>query len=156
MSGTRWARIGFLLVAWLFAIGTVIQVYLAGQGVFATGFNFELHRNVGYIFGLLPLVLIVLSLAGRMPRLVLLASALLLGLMILQSVLVRLPGIDPNIAAIHPVNGMLIVGLAFWLAISTLRNVRSPLPRESEHATAAELQRRRETVAPPPRAETEP
>jgi hypothetical protein len=132
MSATRWARIGFSLVAWLFAIGTVIQVYLAGQGVFATGGNFELHRNFGFIFGALTIVMVVLSLAGRMPRLALIGSMLLVALMVVQSVLVRLPDIDPNIAALHPVVGTFIVGIAFWLAATTLRQLRAPLPIDRE------------------------
>jgi cytochrome b561 len=153
MSAPRWARLGFSLVAWLFAAGTVILVYLAGQGVFVTGGNYELHRNLGFIFGLLPLVLIVLSLAGRMPRLVLLLSVVLFGLMVVQSVLVRLPDLDPNIRAIHPVTGMVIVGLAFWLASSTLRELRRPLPADPGRATTAELERRADhTTATPPAA----
>jgi hypothetical protein len=129
MSATRWARIGFALVAWLFAFGAIVQFYLAGAAIFATG-SFELHRNAGYMFGLLAIVLIVLALAGRMPRRVVAASALLFGLMMLQSVFVVLRTSSPNIAALHPVNGLLIVGLGLWLAWRALGNVRAPLPAE--------------------------
>jgi cytochrome b561 len=133
MSAARWARIGYSLVAWLFAIAAVVQVYLAGQGVFATG-SFELHRNVGYAIGILALILLVLSFAARMPLRVIAATALLFVLMILQSVLVLMRADQPNLAALHPVNGFLIVLLAVWIAWKTLGYIRAPLPPEPVRA----------------------
>lgn len=156
MSAARWARIAFSLVAWIFAAGTVIQVYLAGLAVPNLGgdlANFELHRNFGFIFGVLTLVLIVLSLAGRMPRLVVLASIALFGLMIVMSALVRLPDLDPNIGALHPVIGVFIVGIAFWLAASTMRQLRAPLPVDHEAQAIARRQAELAALTPPPRDE---
>ena len=145
MSAARWARIGYSLVAWLFAIAAVIQVYLAGQGVFATG-SFELHRNVGYAIGILGLILLVLSFAAKMPLRVIGATALLFVLMIVQSVLVFMRTDQPNIAALHPVNGFIIVLLAVWIAWKTLAYLRSPLPPEPVAASPAP----RTTPAPRP------
>jgi len=145
MSAARWARIGYSLVAWLFAIAAVIQVYLAGQGVFATH-SFELHRNVGYAIGILGLILLVLSFAAKMPLRVIGATALLFVLMIVQSVLVFMKTDQPNIAALHPVNGFLIVLLAVWIAWKTLAYLRSPLPPEPVAASPAP----RTTPAPRP------
>lgn len=131
MSTARWARIGYSLVAWLFAVAAVIQIYLAGLGVFATD-GFEQHRNVGYGIGILGLILLVLAFAAKMPLRVVAATALLLVLMVLQSVLVFMKTDQPNIAALHPVNGFLIVLLAVWIAWHTLRYIRGPLPIEPE------------------------
>jgi hypothetical protein len=150
MSATRWARIGYSLVAWIFAIGVLIQVYLAGQAVLG-GQTWELHRNWGYLFGILSIVLIVLALAGRMPRLVVLASIVLLGLMALQSVFVILRADQPMIAAIHPVSGFLIVALAFYVAWTTLRFIRAPLPVDREAEAIA--RRQAELAAAPTRTE---
>jgi len=136
MSAARWARIGYSLVAWLFAIAAVIQIYLAGQGVFATG-SFELHRNVGYAIGILGLILLVLSFAAKMPLRVIGATALLFVLMIVQSVLVFMRTDQPNIAALHPVNGFIIVLLAVWIAWKTLAYIRAPLPPEPVAASPA-------------------
>lgn len=159
MSSTRWARIGFGLVAWLFAATVIFQFYLAGQAVFGTSLyvdlhrNFELHRNVGYLIGVLALILLVLSFAGRMPRRVIGGSALLLGLMILQSVLVMMRDGSPNIAALHPLNGMLIVLVALWQAWRSLGHARAPLPPErlSPAAPAAAVA----PEAPPEKADDE-
>ena len=141
MSAARWARIGFALAAWLFAGLAVVQVYLAGSAVIDLGGsgNFELHRNFGYLIGVLTLLLIVLALAGRMPLRVIAASALLLGLMIVQSILVAVKGSSPNIAALHPVNGFLIVTLAWWLAWRSVGYIRAPLPPEKPRPIPAPL-----------------
>ncbi|MEP7378878.1 MAG: DUF6220 domain-containing protein [Chloroflexota bacterium] len=139
MSTARWARIGYSLVAWLFAVAAVIQIYLAGEAVFADltrPGNFELHRNVGYGIGILGLILLVLAFAAKMPLRVVAATALLLVLMVLQSVLVFMKTDQPNIAALHPVVGFLIVLLAVWIAWHTLRYIRAPLPVGPERPAA--------------------
>ena len=86
-SVVRWSRFTFNVTAWLFVVCVVYQVYLAGQGVFQTG-SFVPHREFGYLFGLLTLVLIVLAALGRTGWRVIGTSALLLGLFALQSVFV--------------------------------------------------------------------
>lgn len=149
MSSARWARIGFTLVAWLFAAGMVIEFYLAGQGLWTTPGNFELHRNFGYLFGVLTVVLVILSLAGGMPRLLVGGSLLLAALTALVVVLVVWPDIDPNIAALHPVVGLFIVVMAVWVGWSSLRQIGAPM-----RARPAEDTRHTETARPaaPPSA----
>jgi hypothetical protein len=134
MSTARLARIAYSLVAWLFAAAAIIQIYLAGLGVFTVN-GFEQHRNVGYAIGILGLILLVLSFAAKMPVRVIGATALLFVLMIVQSVLVFMKTDQPNIAALHPVNGFIIVLLAVWIAWKTLQYIRAPLPVEPVVAT---------------------
>ena len=129
ISTARWARIGFALLAWLFAGLAIVQVYLAGQGMFVTSGNFELHRNVGWGIIALALILLVLAFAGRLGWRMIGPSALLLGLLVVQSVLVHIG--TPNVAALHPVNGLLIVVVALWLAWRSLGYIRAPLPIET-------------------------
>jgi len=132
ISTARWARIGFALLAWLLLGTAVIQVYLAGAAVFAdlsSAGNFELHRNVGWGIIALALILLVLAFAGRLGWRMIGPSALLLGLLVVQSVLVHIG--TPNVAALHPVNGLLIVVVALWLAWRSLGYIRAPLPIET-------------------------
>jgi hypothetical protein len=103
-------------VAWLFVACLVVQVFLAGLGVFDSPSAFITHRDFGYLFGLLTIVLIVLALVGRLPRAFLGWSALLLGLFALQSVFVLFRTSVPAIAALHPVNGFLILLIAVNVA----------------------------------------
>jgi len=122
---------------WLFAGCVVIQVFLAGLGVFDDPGSFVTHREFGYTFGWLTLVVLVLALVGRMGRRVVGGSLLLLVLFALQSVFVALREDMPTIAALHPVNGMAILLLAITLARAS-RAVRSAARPEAVVRTAAE------------------
>lgn len=70
------------------------------------------HRNFGYVFGWLTLVILVLALVGRMPRRITGLSALILVLFALQSVFVALRPAMPALAALHPLNGFAILAVA--------------------------------------------
>lgn len=123
----RIARILFAGVAWLFLACVVVQVFLAGLAVFGDN-DFSRHREFGYMFGLLTLVMIVLSLAGRMPRRWVGGSALLLVLFALQSVFVLLRTSNPTLAALHPVNALAIFWVAQGLARGSLAQVTAAAP----------------------------
>lgn len=109
-------RLAFIGVAWLFLACVVVQVFLAGLGVFAGAQNFSLHRDFGYVFGWLTLVLLLLALGGRLGRGWIGLSALILVLFAFQSVFVALREVMPAIAALHPVNALAIFGVALHLA----------------------------------------
>ena len=110
------ARSAFPFVAGLFAVGAIIQVFLAGLGVFDNDSAFITHRDFGYMLSLLPIVMAVLALVGGLPRRFAGLSALLFALFILQSVFVAMRDSAPAIAALHPLNGFLILGLGIVLA----------------------------------------
>lgn len=110
------ARSAFPFVAGLFAVGAIIQVFLAGLGVFDNDSAFITHRDFGYTLSLLPIVMAVLALVGGLPRRFAGLSALLFALFILQSVFVAMRDSAPAIAALHPLNGFLVLGLGIVLA----------------------------------------
>ena len=105
-----------LVVAWLLVAGLVTQIFLAGLGVFRGPENFATHRDFGYTLELLPLVLLILGLIAGLGRRAALLAAGIFGLFLLQSVFVGLRGSNPEVAALHPVNGFLITFLAIILA----------------------------------------
>jgi Family of unknown function (DUF6220) len=109
------ARMLHMVVAWLTVAALVVQVWLAGRGVFDTT-GFDAHRSLGYTISILPIVLLVLGLAGGMGRRVALMAVAIFLLIILQSVFVALRESQPAIAALHPVNGFLILLVAILLA----------------------------------------
>ena len=84
----RIARPIHLVVAWLLVVGLLVQVFLAGMGVFDSFTMFTTHRDFGYTLTLLPFVLIVTSLVGGFGRMEAIAAAVMLGQFILQSLLV--------------------------------------------------------------------
>jgi hypothetical protein len=110
------ARTIHAVVAWLLVAALVVQVWLAGRGVFESATNFATHRDVGYTISLFPIVLIVLGLLGGMSRRATIMAVVIFGLLILQSVFVALRGSSPAIAALHPVNGFLILFFAIVVA----------------------------------------
>ncbi|HYH91588.1 MAG TPA: DUF6220 domain-containing protein [Candidatus Saccharimonadales bacterium] len=106
------ARQAHPVVGAIFIACVVVQVFLAGLGVFDDPRTFLTHRDFGYTFGMLTLVLLVLALVGREPRRVTGLSALLLVLFAFQSVFIALRADQPVLAALHPVNGFLILLVA--------------------------------------------
>lgn len=103
------ARRALPFVAGAFVACTVLQVFLAGLGVFDDPGSFITHRNFGYTFGWLTLVILVLAIVGRTGRRIIGLSALLLVLFTLQSVFIALRTDMPSVAALHPLNGFLIM-----------------------------------------------
>lgn len=112
-------RVAHPIVAAAFVACAVVQVFLAGLGVFDDPKAFITHREFGYLFGWLTLVVLVLALAGRLPRRVTGLSVLLLVLFALQSVLVAVRADMPAIAALHPLNGFAILGVGVMTARSS-------------------------------------
>lgn len=106
------ARLAHPIVIVAFLGCGIVQVFLAGLGVFDDPRAFITHREFGYAFGWLTLVALVLALAGREPRRITGLTALLLVQFAVQSVLVAVRGDLPVVAALHPLNGFAILGVA--------------------------------------------
>ncbi|MDQ5821348.1 MAG: DUF6220 domain-containing protein [Actinomycetota bacterium] len=126
-----WAAIVFLAV--------VVQVGLAGYGAFSAAHEaeggvvsedkfsdgFGPHAALGYLILLATLLLVLLALAARLGRRRVLHSLGLFGLLIVQVLLAWFGFEIPAIGFFHPINALLIVGLAGWLA-STARRGEAP------------------------------
>src|SRR5690349_15196998 len=94
----------------LFLLAAAIEFFLAGAGVFGAA-SFTIHAMLGSALVVVALVIAVIAaVAGppyRSPGL------LLVGLMLLQYLLVEVgTGISPWVAALHPVNALLIMAVA--------------------------------------------
>jgi cell division protein FtsW (lipid II flippase) len=120
---------------WLVVLMIPVQFYLAGRGAFA--FHeaasssredaWAAHAIVGTIIGLVVLLGLIAAFAARLPRRWLGLTGLLFVLMIVQMALAGF-GDDSStrwLAAVHPVNALLLTGLAVVLAI----RARVYLPR---------------------------
>ena len=110
------ARNLYLVLAWLFVALLLVQVFLAGLGVFRSDADFPTHRDFGYLLELFPILLLVFGVLGGMDRRLAVIAAVVFGQFILQSVFVLQRGSAPMIAALHPVNGFLILLLAVVMA----------------------------------------
>ena len=113
MLRTRAAQ-AYPWVAWLLVAAAVVQVFLAGLGVFEDPSRFAIHREFGYLIGWFSVVLLVLAVVGRLGRRLIALPVLLGVLFALQSVFVLLRSSAPFVAALHPVNGFLIIFVALF------------------------------------------
>jgi hypothetical protein len=106
------ARVLFFGLAVLYFLGVVVQFFLAGLGVFGAS-GLGAHRALGYILGAGALIMLVVSMVGRLPRRTFLATVLLVGLNVLQIVLVN---VDVNeVKALHPVTALVIAFVSYAL-----------------------------------------
>jgi uncharacterized protein DUF6220 len=127
----QWIRRAHLVLAVAFVAGVVVQVFLAGLGVFDSPERFAVHATWGYTLELLPIVLLVLALAGRLGRRQVIYPIVIFAMFILQSVFVALRTDMPMVAALHPVNGfgILLVGILMareaWIARGALEGAPS-------------------------------
>lgn len=114
---TRWFRRIYTLVAWLFVACLIVQVFLAGMSVFTGSSWWDVHIQTGHIFGIFTILLALLSLAARFPRLLIVLSFLLIIQYALQYAFINLAGPlhFPALSALHPVNAMLLFLVAVFV-----------------------------------------
>ena len=106
----------FPILAWGYLAALAVQVFFAGMYVFVGASNIELHRNMAHIIGITHGLLIASVFVGRVPERR--AVFALLGLLIVQGMLVHMGqwfGLW-LIAALHPVNALLLSYASFSLA----------------------------------------
>ena len=111
-----------LAVVALFILGLVVQFYLAGRGVFHAS-SFKAHRDFGDVLHLVTPIILVLTLVGRTTRnrVDVVLSVLLI---VLYEVQLALADFDhPQAGAFHPVNALLLLGVAYSLFRRDLRAV---------------------------------
>ncbi|MBI3751030.1 MAG: hypothetical protein HY263_05155 [Chloroflexi bacterium] len=106
----------------VFVAAIVVQVVLAGLAIANLGGSgdFSTHIEFGYTWvGLAALALVLTALTARRPRREVGITLGLLVLYIVQTVLPSLKGSVPFAAALHPLNAMILFGLAIWYARRT-------------------------------------
>jgi hypothetical protein len=128
-SGRRTAaRFIFVAASWLLVAGLVVQVFLAGLGAFDSPERFELHSSFGFALQVLPFVMLLSGLAGGLGRRLVGLAGLIFVLFFVQSLLVSVRAEAPAIAAVHPLNGFLILFVSIAVARGSLtaRRVGTP------------------------------
>lgn len=98
-------------LAWIFLAGLLLQFYLASTPIFGAG-TFQPHRMLGAALTLIVFLFPVLAVAGRLGRQLIGLSILLVVLTIVQIMLPSLRGAAPWIAALHPVNALVLMGMS--------------------------------------------
>jgi hypothetical protein len=128
LAGYRWVLLAFLLLG-------VVQIFLAGIGVFglhgqdlgASGETaFNPHRDLGFGLSGLTFVIAMLAMIGRPGARSIVLSVLAFVMAFLgQSVLAGLGETTPVFGGLHALDGLAILGIAAYLYWSARRSVRS-------------------------------
>jgi hypothetical protein len=101
------------ILAFIVFGGAILQFLLAGYAAFG-GSSYDAHRGVGELITVIALIVLILAFVGRKEAVP--ASALLFGLLVLQNILGAVGTDAPVLGALHPVNGLLILGAAMAAA----------------------------------------
>jgi hypothetical protein len=118
------ARKTFVGLAWLFVLAVAIQFLLAGLAVLG-GESIEAHRQWGFVaLHLIPILMLVAAIVGRMGRYVIGLTVLLFLLVFLQPLFAD-PELDPQwLRSLHVLNALFIFALGSHLARRETRSVR--------------------------------
>jgi hypothetical protein len=109
----------YCLGLYLASVG--LQVYAAGLALFGVT-SFMPHAVLGYLMIIGALILVILTAIARLSRRALVFACLILALAILQPVLVLVVrSSTPVLAALHPLNAVLMVALALHISRSSQR-----------------------------------
>ena len=119
-------RIAYRAVLAVFLLMGVVQIFLAGLGVFSRGSGpgFEPHRILGFAMSGVALLIVVLALLARAgARSIGVAVLLFLLTAVGQSLLVVLAGGSAFFGGLHALEGLAILGLAGFLQSDARRVV---------------------------------
>lgn len=113
----------FLLMA-LFVLCLTVQIFLAGLAVFYEPAYWANHNAFVQLFELIPFLMLILALVGRLPRKLIWQSVALLLFIFFMYVTANFGAQLPYVAALHPVLAMMMYGMAHRFLIDSWRTLR--------------------------------
>lgn len=121
------SRIIFVVLAWLFVLGVVAQVFFAGMTVVAQEWPWTNHIMLGHTL-LLPLIgMLITMYTGKLPRQTKVATWLLvLTYIVAADFVIFLRGSVPVVSALHPVLALVLFALGVWVAWQATGLMRQP------------------------------
>lgn len=138
LTGVR-ARVDviFLWGLALFLIAGLVQIFLAGLGIFefkggklADASSFDAHRGLGFAMGGVALLLLILALVARVSTPTIVLSAVLAILSaVMQSILAAAGENTAFFGGLHALDGLLILGIAGYLHGAARGRHANPRPR---------------------------
>jgi hypothetical protein len=108
----------------LIAVGIVVQVFLAGLGIFGAE-SFEAHESFGWLLHTASILVFLLAIAGPRTGRAIGAGLGLFVLLTVQVMLVSTRDDTPGLAALHPVLALFALGLAVHIGMPLLSRSRA-------------------------------
>jgi hypothetical protein len=125
-------RYALLGIAGIFLVAIVVQVFFAGLMLFGQEGGKELHVNTGYILGTAGALFLIIPALARAGGTTIILGILLAVVTYFQPFLTFAREESTFVAALHPVNALLIFTLSLVLVQRALALVRS----ERQQATS--------------------
>ncbi len=143
----RISRIAYLVLACLFAVGILAQVFLVGLSLLGGRPSWSAHFGLGHTLGILPILMIILAYLGKAPRpLKPLTWVGFATYILLADVVVFLRGSLPFVAALHPVLAIVLFAVVATLAVRAWKLVREERTEPAAASLRPETQPSPETV----------
>lgn len=112
-------RLTYKVVVWFFAIGILLQVFLAGLALFWNSGQWSSHVGFSRVLIIFPILIFILSFIARLPLSLRLHSAGLIAVLVLIAVCANLPSGIGYISALHPVLAIILFGQTMNIAMKT-------------------------------------
>jgi len=122
------ATTAYAAIAILIAVGVIVQVFLAGLGVFGAE-SFDAHEGFGWMLHTAAIVVFLLALLGPRTGRAIGVSFGLLVLMTIQIMLVNARDDTPYLAALHPTLALFVLGLALLIGMPLVSRRRAASAR---------------------------
>lgn len=109
-SRVKYCRLAYSILAFVFLICIIVQVYLAGMALFGDSELWKYHRSFVPMFGSISLILFILGIVGKLNRTMIWGSLGLFVLISLQYITaLHIAG------ALHPVLALALFGVSLVL-----------------------------------------
>lgn len=144
----RTLAIVFAAAAWLFLAGVIYQVFLAGLGAFKLA-PWTGHGQLGWALGSAPILILILAIAARPERRTVWLTVALAVAAAIQPELAMARHTAPAVAALHPVNALLVFWLAWLVARRSLQHLREVAGRGVEHRSVERQAVEHAATSPP-------
>ena len=113
----RIARTIYTGAAWLFVVGVLLQVLMAGMVVVSRQISWTNHISLGHLLAVPLLFMLVTMYLGRFPRQIKTQTWVLFAVYIIQAdILIFLRLSAPLLSAFHPVLALIDFALGYALA----------------------------------------
>ena len=115
----------YLIFAWLFVVGVVVQVFFAGMAVVAGRWPWANHVTLGHLLAAPLLAMLIAMYVGKLPGRMKRLTWLLFAVYVLQAdVLIFMRVSAPVLSALHPVSALVDFALGLALARQATAIVR--------------------------------